>query len=408
MDSYYPFPMRTSYSALETYKLCPQKFKFREIDRIPEKKSKAAVFGLLLHSTLKFMFSQSPLFPTVDEVLAHFREEWLNAEKVELAPEEKEIYLREGERILKNFYSKNAPWNYSVVDLESPFEVIIEDSRRRETHVLAGRIDRIDRRGDGYEIIDYKTARTMPAQEKVDRDLQLSIYSLGLQKRWPHIKPEQITLSLHYIKHGEKLTTTRTAEATAATTAEVLKTVSEIQNKLATGERFEPTPGPHCSWCSYKPVCPAWKHLYRSSQQPAPSDEQVKELLQEYFEILKSQRANDTRLDELRSRIREYMEAEGYDRVFGEAGYISKSLQKRFAYDFEKVRAVLEPLGKWAEILAADEKKMKILLKTLPPEAQSQIENLKILIKEFTVLTASTKKIKVPEADANIPPTDQV
>src|SRR3989338_7593405 len=64
--------MRTSYSALETYKLCPQKYKFQEIDRVPAKKSKAAVFGTHIHSSLRFMFSRDPPFPTLDEVLARF------------------------------------------------------------------------------------------------------------------------------------------------------------------------------------------------------------------------------------------------------------------------------------------------------------------------------------------------
>lgn len=400
--------MRTSYSALETYKLCPQKFKFQELDRIPAKKNKAAIFGSHLHSALKYMFSQDPLFPTLDEVLNYFRENWSAFAKASadkpastetLSDEEERIYLSLGEKMLKNFYARNAPWNFTVVDLESRFEVLLEDPRRKETHILSGRIDRIDKTDGGYEVIDYKTARSMPSQEKVDRDLQMSIYSLGLQKRWPHLKPENITLTLYFLKHGEKLSTKRTAEATASTANEVLKTVSGINAKISSGERFEPTPGPHCGFCPYKPICPAWKHLYKNQNSNIKNQNELDAALKDYFELLKGQRENDTRLNELKAKIREYMDAEGYDRVFGEAGYISRSLQKRFAYDFKKVRAVLEPLGKWTDILAADDQKLKILLKTLPLEAQAQIEEAKILIKEFIVLTASTKKIKPLSTD---------
>ena len=99
--------MRTSYSALETYKLCPQKFKFQELDRIPAEKSKAAIFGSHIHSTLKYMFSQDPLFPTLDEVLNYFRENFPGEEKFKAAPEEKEIYLRAGTEMLKKFYAKS-------------------------------------------------------------------------------------------------------------------------------------------------------------------------------------------------------------------------------------------------------------------------------------------------------------
>ncbi len=396
--------MRTSYSALETYKLCPQKYKFQEIDRIPAKKSKEAVFGTHIHSTLKFMFSHDPLFPTLDEVLGYFRENWPPAEKMEVTPEERAIYMAEGERMLKEFYKKNAPWLFNVADLESRFEVLIEDPRKKEIHVLAGRIDRIDKIEDGFEVIDYKTNRRLPSQEKVDRDLQMSIYALGLKKRWPHLEPPQIKLSLYFLKHGEKLSTMRTAEATEATAHDVLKTIAEIQHKLATAERFEPAPGPHCDFCPYKPICPAWKHLYRKQEAGSMKQEEVDAALKEYFEALKEKDTQEDRLNELKSKIRQYMEAGGYDRVFGEEGYLSLSPQKRYSYDFEKVREILEPLGKWEEILSADEQRLKTVLKGLPLEIQSQIEEAKVLTKEFTVISASTKKIPKPKTADDSPP----
>lgn len=406
--------MRTSFSALETYKLCPQKYKFEVIDRIPAKKSSAALFGTHIHGTLRFMFSRDPLFPTLDEVIAYYRENWPIDEKMPLAPEEKEIYLAEGERMLKNFYAKNAPWNFSVVDLESKFEVFIEDPKSRETHVLAGRIDRIDKVESGYEVIDYKTTRRMPSQADVDRNLQMSIYALGLQRRWPHVTSNEIKLSLYYLKHGEKLSTMRTAEATEATAFEVLKTIAEIQKRLATGVRFEPVPGSYCDWCPYKPICPAWKHLYRKTKDMGiKNQEEIDDALKEYFSILKEKERDEVRLAELKSKIRQYMESAGYDRVFGEDGYLSRSEQKRYRYDLEKVRSILEPLGKWEAILSADERKLKLILGELPTDIQSQIAEARVITSEFTVMSASTKKIKPPdlnniERDETIlPPTPQ-
>src|SRR3989344_1165267 len=214
--------MRTSYSALETYKVCPRKFQFQELDRIKAPKPPAAVFGTLVHKTLQYLFSRDPLFPTLDETIDYFRKNWPSQEKFPLADSERAVYQEAGEQMLRNFYAKNPPWNFSVVDLEAHFEVLIEDPRRKDTHVLAGRIDRIDKQGDGFEVIDYKTSRTLPSQAKVDGDLQMSIYALGLQRRWPHVAPETITLSLYFLKHGEKLSTKRTADANAATQEDVL------------------------------------------------------------------------------------------------------------------------------------------------------------------------------------------
>ena len=68
--------MRTSYSAIETYLQCPQKYKFQAIDKIRAPKSREAIFGTLVHSSLKFMFQKDPLFPTLEEVIAYFRTHW--------------------------------------------------------------------------------------------------------------------------------------------------------------------------------------------------------------------------------------------------------------------------------------------------------------------------------------------
>ena len=394
--------MRTSYSALETFKLCPQKFKFQAIERIPAKTSKAALFGTHIHACLKFMFSQEPLFPTLDEVVSYFRENFPSPDKFDVAPEEKELYLAEGARMLKNFYAKNAPWNFTVAGLESHFEVLLEDPRRRETHVLAGRIDRIDKTDAGYEVIDYKTSRRMPSQADVNKDLQMSIYSLGLQKRWPHVRPEEITLSLYFLKHGEKLSTRRDQAATAATAHDVLKTISDIQGRLSTGAHFEAVPGPYCGSCPYREICPAWRHLYKKQGAGSMTQDEIAAALKEYFALAKSQHESEARLAGLKAKIKSYMEAGGYDRVFGEDGYLARSIQKRFSYDLEKVRAALEPLGKWDDVLSADEKKLKIIVKTLSPEVQSAIEDARVLTREFTVITASTKKMPRPEAPSGL------
>jgi len=124
--------------------------------------------------------------------------------------------------------------------------------------------------------------------------------------------------------------------------------------------------------------------------------EEIGAALKEYFELLKTQRANESRLAELKGEIRAYMEAEGYDRVFGEDGYLSRSQQKRYQYDFAKVRGILEPLGKWEEVLAVDESKLRAMAKTLPPQAEEALQEAKVLVGEYTLLVASRKRVPPP------------
>ena len=362
--------MRTSYSSIGTYLQCPQKFKFQEIDRIRAPKGREAIFGSLIHSTLKFMFKRDPLFPTLDEVIAYFREHWPARDVFEAeakhdplkrawTEEEEKAYFEEGVRMLKKFYEKNAPWNFTVVDLESRFEVVLVDDKTGETHILAGIIDRIDRTPDEkYEIIDYKTSKRMPSQDALDRDLQLSLYSLGLQKRWPHLNADDIKLSLYFLKHGEKLSTQATPETTERTKEHILNTIHEIQERLRTNKEFEPLPGPLCNWCAYRPICPAWKHLYRNQESGVRSQEEVDAAIKEYFELKKQNKTIDSRLDELQEQIRRFMEQEGLTRVFGDEGVISQKTAQRYEYDWEKVKSLLSPLGKWEEILKADETRL--------------------------------------------------
>ena len=66
--------MRTSYSAIQTYLQCPKRYEFQDIQKIRVPKSREAIFGTLIHSTLHFMFQQDPLFPTLEEVVAAFRD----------------------------------------------------------------------------------------------------------------------------------------------------------------------------------------------------------------------------------------------------------------------------------------------------------------------------------------------
>ena len=61
--------MRTSYSALDTFRSCPLKYKYSQIDKLREPKRIETVFGTLIHSALRFMFVRNPLYPTLDEVM---------------------------------------------------------------------------------------------------------------------------------------------------------------------------------------------------------------------------------------------------------------------------------------------------------------------------------------------------
>lgn len=396
------FIMRISYSSLETYKNCPLKYKFQEIDKIRVPKNIEMIFGSAIHSSLKYMFERSPLYPTIDQIIDFFRNAWedkTSAFSMEEDGEKIKAYYDEGILILKKFYKDNPPWNFNIVDSESRFEAEIEDEKNGEKHVLAGIIDRIDKDRDDkiYEIIDYKTQKRLPSKDMIDQDLQMSIYHLGLMKRWPHLSPANIKLSFYFLKHGEKISTSRLEEQLEKTKKTVIKTINEIEERKADNFNFPPFPSALCDWCGYRQMCPMWKHLYESKYEKL-NDDQIKKVVAEYFELKKQNEENNDRIDELKSIIYGFMDEKKIERVFGNEGYLTRKVQERFSYDLEKIREILEPIGKWKDILDADEKKLEKILNSLSDDIQEKILALR-KIKRFPTLTAFKKKTGGDESE---------
>lgn len=381
--------MRISYSSLDTYQNCPLKYKFREIDKIKEPKSKEAVFGTLIHSVMKYIHTPSLLSPNMEQALDYFSKGW-NSEVYENEMEERAAFTQ-GVAIIQNYLSRTKPSDYTIVDLESRFAIEI-GAEETGKHIVSGIIDRIDKTEEGYEIIDYKTTRKMPSQDKVDNDIQLSIYLKAFLNRYPKEidRLDKITVSLYYLKHNVKLSSKRTLEQLVTLEKTFLDVI-----KLIEEEKFDPILSPLCDWCGYQKICPLWKHKFVETRK-LETDE-VRKAIGEYLEIKGKLSEEKSHLAKLQALILQYMEQEGVDRVFDENGIIGKSLRKTYKYDAEKLRAILEPLDKWEAVLKVDGIALRNILAVLPSLARQEIESAKTLDKESVSLSVKKNKIEVDE-----------
>lgn len=370
--------MRISYSALETFKNCPLKYKFQQIDRIKEPKSKEAVFGTLMHSTLNFVHAPALILPTLEQALDYFSKNW-NSEIYQDEMEERSAFSQ-GISMVQNYYKKNRPADFTIVDLESRFQIELGD------HILSGIIDRIDKTEDGYEIIDYKTTKKMPSQEKVDGDLQLSVYLNAFLSRYPkEIKNlDKIDVSLYYLKHGVKLSSKRTKEQLEESKKLFLNTISEIEK----GE-FPANVNPLCDWCGYQKNCPAWRHKFREERK-IDSDE-INEAIEKYIDLKNEITANKLRMMQSQEKIVRYMKQEGVERVFCDKGIIAEIIRKTYKYDEVLLKDVLSPIGKWEDVLKVDGVALKGIMGVLSPSARKQVEEAKVLSKESKSLTVKKK-----------------
>jgi len=374
--------MNTSYSALDTFRTCPRKYKYQEIDRIKVPKSKEQFFGTLLHSTLKLVHTPGILSPTLEQALDFYSKNW-NAEVFSDETEERAAFAQ-GVSMLQDYYKKNDPARINIIDLESRFQVEIE--RGGEKHIVAGIIDRIDKTEDGYEIIDYKTTRKLPSQEKVDNDLQLSIYLDEFLERYPKEidNLDKIKVSLYYLKHGVKLSSRRTLEQVKKSEELMLDLINQINQS-----KFEPQISGLCDWCGYQNLCPMWKHKFKKQE---IKDDEIKKYINEYINLKGEIGSKSDRTMKIQEIISKYMDDNAIEQVFSDQGRILRALRKTYKYDKEKLRSILEPLDKWEEVLKVDGIALKNILGILPFETRKKVKKQKKWIKNQKVLLLKNRK----------------
>ncbi|MDD5396760.1 MAG: PD-(D/E)XK nuclease family protein [Candidatus Moranbacteria bacterium] len=376
--------MRLSYSALDSFQNCSLKYKFQNIDKVKEPKSKEAVFGTLVHGTLKFIHTPSLLPPKLEDALDYFSRNW-NSDVFEDELEERNAFSM-GVAMIQQYYKKNDISDANIVDLESRFAIEITNPKDGASHIISGIIDRIDKTEDGYEIIDYKTTKKMPSQDKVDNDLQLSVYLNAFLARYPKEieRLDKVTVSLYYLKHGVKLSSTRTLEQLNTAKQLFLDVIAEIEKGV-----FVPNVTPLCDWCGYQKMCPMWKHKFKETRKI--DSEEVNRAIEDYINLKSAITSTKTQLAELQEKINDYMAQEGVDRVFSNEGIIAQTLRKTYKYDEQQLREILEPLDKWESVLKVDGIALKKIMGTISPTARQNIENAKVIDKETKSLTVKKK-----------------
>ncbi|PJE58067.1 MAG: hypothetical protein COU81_02720 [Candidatus Portnoybacteria bacterium CG10_big_fil_rev_8_21_14_0_10_36_7] len=378
--------MRISYSALEIFLQCPLKFKYQQIKKIKTPKSKEAIFGTTIHSVLQMLHSPSrDVPPTSDEMLTYFSEKW--DPSVYESAQEETMNFAMGVRILKDYYKKNYPSKFNVLDLETFFEAPIVENG--ETHYITGKIDRIDKiDGDIFEVIDYKTVKKMPSQEIINSNLQLSIYHLGLVNRWPSIRSDNrsVKTSLYFLKHGEKLSVIKTNDVLEETQNKIIKTIIEIKKT-----DYKPRQSALCAWCGYQSLCPIWKNKYIA--EPTIDDIAVQAVIKEFHDLKEKMKKDAQRLAEIKEQVSNYYNTAKVDRIFDAEGrYLARSIKQIYAYDEPVLRDILQRINKWEEVIKIDEAKLKKVSASLPQKIRDEIKSTKKIAKEFFSITFGKDK----------------
>ncbi len=352
--------MRLSYSSINTYETCPAKFKFQYEDRLPSSPSPALAFGDSLHRALnRFHARPVPVAPSLEELQEMLEAVWVREGYA--SEEEERSYLEHGRRVLAQYHRDNADDYRIPAALEFRFTIEVEGVE------LSGVIDRMDRiPGGGYEIVDYKTNRRLPPRERVDRDLQLSVYHLAAMEIWG-IEPERLTL--YFLLPGQRMSTARSNGDVDA----LRRRIAVVAERIAAG-KFEPRQNPLCDWCEYQRLCPLFRHRHERTEGDAAP--RMTAIVDEWIELKRRGREVYRRLDELSALIHAFCEEHGYRRLFGTDGSaVDRRPQHVSAPDPARLREILEPLGLWERVLSVDPGKVGELIesRTLPPDVEDAI-----------------------------------
>lgn len=222
-----------SYSQIETFKICPLHYKLRYILNIPTPPSAALSYGSSLHDTLNdfYLALQSGKVASEKLILEILEKNWIHIGYHSKAHEKK--MFNKGQETLVNFIKNHFNPNVKTIALEQSFTIPLDPPTKKDAPLnVGGRIDRIDETEEGIEIIDYKTGSNVPSQKEVEKNDQLTIYTLAaIQiKDFPFGRtPEKVKLTLHYIEEGKKLSTVRTKEQLKGAVKEIFKIRKEIE-----------------------------------------------------------------------------------------------------------------------------------------------------------------------------------
>jgi len=245
--------LRLSPSAVSEYENCPQQYKYRKIDKLPEPPSLDAERGTLVHTVLQDLFEIPAAGRTVDSAIELLPSRWSAqlADKpalLEMVTNEKE-WLDRASALVKTYFSLENPTTFEATHREMHLE------NDFDTNVyLHGYVDRLDVAPTGeVRIVDYKTGKAPKPGWEEKALFQLRVYALLY---WKNNGVLPRLLQLIYLGDG-KLVKSNPTMAQLEATEKVLRRVAKDIFISIEKEYWPPKTSRLCDWCYFKTICPA-------------------------------------------------------------------------------------------------------------------------------------------------------
>jgi putative RecB family exonuclease len=246
-------------SRASDFRTCPLLYRFRTIDRLPERPSEVATRGTVVHAVLERLFDLPAAERTPETAAALLRPQWqrLLADEPELAElfpgddgTAESAWLASATELLRGYFTLEDPRRLEPAEREWRVETVLDSGLR-----LRGYVDRLDAAPSGdLRVVDYKTG-TAPGTDFEERALfQMKFYALVLWRTSGRVPRE---LRLLYLGDRMMLRYAPEEAELRAFSRKLEALWQAIERATRTGD-WRPRPSRLCDWCDHQLLCPAF------------------------------------------------------------------------------------------------------------------------------------------------------
>ena len=245
-------------SKLQCYLDCPRQYRFRYVDKRPERRAFGpTALGRSVHKALRIFYALDASERTVENLLRELRRAW-DASGYRSAREAEDAFTR-AEDMLRRYHAGTDPPKARVVAMESKFS----HARSSDGILITGRVDRLDIDDGEYVIVDYKTGRFGSDDITLNESLPLSLYAIAVSAV---LGRDVFRIAVEHLPTGRRAETRRRADRLAQDWTKLTGLVAEMRFEEA---EFPPRPSSLCRWCDYLVACPEGRASIRVENAPA-------------------------------------------------------------------------------------------------------------------------------------------
>ena len=242
------------------FKTCPLLYRFRAVDKLPQRPTRDKARGTLVHAVLDRLFDLPPADRTYESAAALVEPEWVVLSAAE--PDTAALFtdggldewLDSARRMVAGYFALEDPRRLEPAAREQLVEAVLDLPGDGPGLALRGYVDRLDVAPTGeIRVVDYKTGAIPRMAYEAKALFQLKFYALVLWRTRGTV-PHQ--LKLMYLSDRDTLAYCPDAAELERFERTLVAVWRAIERAVITQD-FRANPSRLCDWCDYQELCPS-------------------------------------------------------------------------------------------------------------------------------------------------------